>query len=148
MKSLIEILCSARELSAKKDYSAALRLLGECSGRLDLSVGYFLLKGRLILLSDGTLHDLAEAQQCYVNALRIEPDNSEVLLELGFFYSRVLSKPEEGREYFSKAMRVLVNSYAEAICGYSETIDGQPKRVDQFIEAEIQFLRESISKKM
>jgi len=67
------------------------------------SAGWWLLRGRLILLSEGAMYPLSEAEASFLQAVAFEPDNAEPYEELGHYYDIQL-EPEQARSYFRAAL--------------------------------------------
>ena len=93
MKQLHSELKKAKEAIGLRDFTAASACLDNISGAPYLPSEYFLIKSRLIQLTDDSKcshYTLQDALDCLIRAETIEPNNVNVLLDLGFFYSRVM----------------------------------------------------------
>ncbi|UPG89458.1 hypothetical protein L2Y96_18990 [Luteibacter aegosomaticola] len=112
-----ETLDKVRELYASKQYDAALSTLDRYKEAQELTAEMLLLKGRLIQLSEGNVHTLNDAKECFLSVLRQDKENVNALLELGWLFANVLDDPEEGRRYFSKAVEKCAELREEAIKG-------------------------------
>lgn len=80
-----------------------------------------------------------------VNAQGLAPLNAEILIDLGYFYSRILVNNEKARVYFFKACELLRRQYAEALAGVVETMRDVPHLADQAVEKELTELRGAIA---
>ena len=67
------------------------------------SAAWWLFRGRLILLSEGSGYDLSEAEASFLQAVAFEPANPEPYEELGRYYDIQL-EPEQARSYFRAAL--------------------------------------------
>ncbi|MFN7943385.1 MAG: hypothetical protein U0X73_17465 [Thermoanaerobaculia bacterium] len=67
------------------------------------SAGWWLLRGRLIQLSEGPGYQLEDAEASFQQAVLLEPGNPEPYEELGHYYDIQL-EPERARFYYRAAL--------------------------------------------
>ena len=107
-----------------------------------------MLKSRFIQLGETNKCELQDAAACLLKAHEIAPSDTEVLIDLGFLYSRVLPNEEKARAFFFQACDLLRKQYAETIVGLAEMADHTPRLADETIEAELTKLRDAIAEKL
>jgi len=97
----------AKLLSNKGDFSKALECFSLLPKETQLTIKDLLLKSRLILLSDSDCEcPIEKAEEALNQALTIDPENLETLIELGFFYSRIMDDEQKGRAFFERALNL------------------------------------------
>jgi Flp pilus assembly protein TadD len=95
-------------------------LLANVAVQEEPSAGWWLLRGRLILLSEGPGYQLEDAAASFQQALLLEPDNPEPYEELGHYYD-IQIEPERARFYFRAALeRGAGPACAEALAAVEE----------------------------
>jgi Tfp pilus assembly protein PilF len=108
------VLTQIRLLYQRQNYEDALTVLDRYAEQSELPVEMLLLKGRLIQLSESGAHDLAEAKECFLDALKQDARSIGAMLELGWLHLNVLEDPTEARKYFNQALEVTVESQKDA----------------------------------
>ena len=112
----INCLERANLLSNKGDFSKALECFSLLPKETQLTIKNLLFKSRLILLSDSDCeYPMAKAEETLNQALTIDPENLETLIELGFFYSRIMDDEQKGRAFFERALNISRRAF-ESIC--------------------------------
>jgi tetratricopeptide (TPR) repeat protein len=145
LKSISQIINAAKKAATSKNYDYAIEILDQDFDPKQANAEYWLLKARFAQLGNGERYKLDEIGSFLEKAAEMEPNNAKILTDCGFFFSRVLHRPESAKEYFSKALKLLRDSYSTAIIGMSEL---DPDHENSNIEAEIRCLRNCITRQL
>ena len=69
------------------------------------------------LAEDACGYSLDDAREALLTALEIDPENSEVLMELGYFYYAVDDNPKESFSFFEGAIKASRKIFRDSIVG-------------------------------
>lgn len=131
----------ARQLSNEGNFSKALECFSLLPKGTKLTIKDLLLESRLILLSDnGCECPIGKAEEALNQALAIDPENLETLIEFGFFYSRVMADEQKGQAFFERALNIsrrAVESIFEGLQEIEENSYGGRKRSIQTQKLEL-----------
>ncbi|MDX1961015.1 MAG: hypothetical protein SFU98_20770 [Leptospiraceae bacterium] len=97
------IILEIKECMKNKKFEDALNLI-EVIPKNYLTSEFYLLKGICIQLADNKNYKLSDAENSFHKALEIEPNNSDVKLELAWLYFNVLDEPKKAEKYFKEAL--------------------------------------------
>jgi Tfp pilus assembly protein PilF len=148
MTRIDEHINGAKAAFADGAIERGLELLQEVATESNLPAHYFLLKSALIQLSTGDRFSLKDAEEALLRAVEIEPKNVTALTDLGFFYSRVMNRPESAERFFRQALDIMRKDYGDVLGGLLEALCDQPQRADALFESELDQLRAYVSTRM
>ena len=116
-------LSSVRELFTEGKYSDAILETERLERLCLLHPAVLVWKGRCLQLSD----DPGEAglelvEEAYQGALVLDNYYVPALIDLAYFYSRVMDQPQRGSEYFQRALVLLKDQVSDALIGMLETL--------------------------
>jgi hypothetical protein len=111
-------------------------------------VADLLLKAHIILLGEGNVPgwQIPDAEDALLQALQISPGNAKVLLEIGYFYSRIMDEPNKAVSYFQRVLYESVSEYQSGLLGMVECVvetSSQATAVE-IINKELLSLKESV----
>lgn len=115
------ILTQIDSLYSEEKYGEALEILNSEDLR-NLENPYLLVcKSRCLQLYDnGPLDALKQAELCLEKALEVDADYLPALIDLAYFYSRVMDNSKKGKELFEKAIQLSKEEYVESLVGLIE----------------------------
>jgi len=130
------------QLFKDKKYDEALVELGSIKNDFLLPPNISVLKGVCIQLGkDEKLPlGLEDAEKAYKNALEVDSEYINALLELGFFYLNVKDDATKALFQFKKAFALSRSKLTEAIQGYAECLSELESQ-----EKALKFIEESIN---
>jgi|SRR5215218_2798414 len=117
-----DVITEIRDLYDAEKYGDAVRLAEEAEQNGIVSAPLLVWKSRSFLLSDHSQFDLGDVEGWLLQALNLDPDYLPALLELGFFYLRVMDDVKRAWPLFERAHRVCTENATEIVIGLSECI--------------------------
>lgn len=85
----------------------AIRLIDKAVGEYPNESTFWHQRGHLIQLgSDATPHTLEDALASYFAALRLDPENPEILYDIAHFFDVVMEDELEAKKWFSKVQQI------------------------------------------
>lgn len=114
------ILEEAKEYAKNAKYDKAILLLSNISPSFQWSVQDLLFKAQLIQLSDGAVYSLQDAEDAINEAIKLDSNSVEALIEMGFFKLRVQYAPKVAIEFFKKAKEIIDSCVKELDEGLKE----------------------------
>jgi len=111
----------ARVLAQKGENAKAFNCIARLPKNFKWKIKDLLLKARLIMLADRDVEwSLSDVEEILGTALKIDPDNLETLVELGFFHSRVMDDEKRGLAFFESVLNKSQQPILEAVEGIKE----------------------------
>jgi tetratricopeptide (TPR) repeat protein len=145
MKKISTVLNHVRVEVSKKNYNKALDLLESIKNEKYLPAIYYLMKYTYIHLSDRTCYSFLDMRRCLEKALALEPYNIDAMVELGYFYSRLMADDEKAMPYFLKACDLARDMYVDALVGI---IEMEKEEYANFLDKNLTELRKAIKDKV
>lgn len=116
-----------------ENFDEALEAIEILEKRL-ISPSLLVTKGRCVqLLSNTKKYELKDAERFFKQALEIDRNNIDALLELGWYNYNVIEKPDEASKYFEKAISLCNEKLLDAIAGKSKSI-AEARSIKEAIE--------------
>ena len=114
MKRPVNIISKAKEAASNEEYDKAVSLLAQIPELYTWSSSDLVFMSRIIQLSDEEKYTLKYAEKALKLALDLDPDNIEVLIEIGLYESRVNDNADSALNYLKRA-KSLCNKYLDEI---------------------------------
>lgn len=120
MKNEIE---QIKALYREQKFKEALALIETIEKRDSVCPDIFVWKGRCIQLADENIpYQLADAEKAYQAALDIDDEYIPAIIDLGYFYLRVIDDPGRGKSFFEKAIALQKDIITESVVGMAECL--------------------------
>lgn len=119
----MNILDKIKELYSNNRYDLAISLINK-SEYLNQNPMILVWKARCLqLLNENVPNDVLEqVENCLKRALDLDSEHQEALIELAFFYLRVLDDARKARPLFEKNLTLIKSNAIECIIGMTECI--------------------------
>ena len=117
-----DVVAEIRRLYDAGKYDDAVRLAEDAEQNGAVNPALLVWKSRSYLLSDHPRTDLSDVEVWLRRALEIDNDYLPALLELGFFYSRVMDNVKSAWPLFERARDVCTEHGTDTVIGVSECI--------------------------
>jgi tetratricopeptide (TPR) repeat protein len=143
-----QIFRQVERLYKRQLFNEAAKLLKRVPSEYPWTVPQLILKGHIIELSDDSEEwSLADARKSYETALRIDPENVEAMLELGWFHLHVMDNRSKALPYFEKAISVLTRQFGEALTGKASCIEEETsaKAASKFLQETFAAFEKTVS---
>lgn len=126
------IMKKAKYFASKEDFKSALECIKKVPENYTWNIKDLLFKARIILLGDkDDEYSISEVQNLLENALDLDKDNIEVLMELGYFYSCQMDDYKNAVYYFNKALMHAKDSYRLSLEGIKDAVNTSKLLVDE-----------------
>jgi len=102
-KKGIRLMEKAKKLAQQGEITKALDCISKLPKDFKWEIKDLILKARLIMLGEHDIQwSLQDVEKALETALEIDPDNLEALVELGYFYSRVMDDEKKGLAFLKR----------------------------------------------
>lgn len=109
-------------LMADGQHERALDLILDAEENGTLPPSILVLKGNLILLSESDRFASLDPETAYVEALAIDDEYVDALVELGMYYLNVRDNAEEAKRFLQKAIEVSRRQLVDSAIGLAEAV--------------------------
>jgi tetratricopeptide (TPR) repeat protein len=119
MKNILE---KIRELFEDEKYDEAIELINisKSEYRQTIHPQLLVLKGMCIQLSENSKYELESAKKAFEDALQIDKDYENAIIELAYYYLNIGNNIREAIKLFKKAMDINKSKLKEITNGLSE----------------------------
>jgi tetratricopeptide (TPR) repeat protein len=112
-----------KEQLKSNDFSKTLDLINQAIEQRILYPEILILKANCLQISDKGKETLEDIQRIYEQALTIDENYCNALIELGYFNYAVMDNAKLGKNYFNKALTLLKSKLNETIVGLGKCIE-------------------------
>ena len=105
--SYLDIIAKAKEVAKRGEYDKAVVFLSEIPESYNWHCSELIFKASIIQLSDKqNIYSLEDAEKSLNEALVIDPNNIEALVEMGYYQTNVNDDGSAGKRFFKKAEKL------------------------------------------
>ena len=123
MKETLSVLQEKlRDLTLKESYEAILTLLAQYEKYYELPPNLLILKGNCIALCSAGSYTLSDVESAYREALRVDEDNIDAYLELGWFFLHVQDDAQTAQPFFERAFELSRKYLVSSLAGMNQCL--------------------------
>lgn len=111
-----------RELYDSKEYRTALSVLSEMEKHRVTHPSIFVWKSRCLQLTDSPPTELNEIEELLKSALEIDDQYVPALVDLGYFYLRIMDNVQLATPLFERALDICRDMNTSIVIGLTESI--------------------------
>jgi hypothetical protein len=105
----LDIIIKAKEVARRGKYDKAVVFLSEIPDSYNWHCSELIFKASIIQLSDKqNIYSLEDAEKSLSEALVIDPNNIEALVEMGYYQTNVNDDERAGKRFLKKAEKLCV----------------------------------------
>jgi tetratricopeptide (TPR) repeat protein len=112
-----------KKLYSNKDYELAISFIDEAGDSINNPIVLVWKSRCLQLLNDNVPNNvLEEVEECLTKALNLDSEHQEALIELAYFYLRVLDDAKRAKPLFERSLSLVISNATESIVGIAECV--------------------------